>query len=307
MKYVKEYRLILVVAIVAVALLVGLEQDAHAQSTGDQQTDDSVVEPDAGASAPMNSDSQSWGARRSSRSSRDRSKRSRRSRRSRRSKRNRGRGPREVTATVDVAAGPSLFAFGNPFQGDQILSGPVFEDQPIHYGLRFDAAAIIDYEFYKKNRDLVPSKYRGMFKPDTEIRYAPAAVALIPRNLYISPKTKNTGVYGATWELLGVGVSLLKSSSTKLGVGASLLATYAYIDSDVFESTHFLRPGISLGLDLGTMFTDTVGMSVGWDSNFYLPQDIGGGILEGGSDDALWHIGEAFLMFHYRFPYTTRI
>ena len=213
----------------------------------------------------------------------------------------------EVTATVDVAVGPSFFAFGNPFSGEGLLSGPIYEDQPLHYGLRFDAAAILDYEFYRKNRGLVPRQYRGMFKKDTEIRYAPAAAALIPRNIYLSPKTKNTGVYGATWELARLGLTLLKSSSTKLGIGAGLLATYAYIDSDVFESTHFLRPGISVGLNLGTMFNDTWGMSLGWDSNFYLPQDIGGGILEGGGDDALWHIGEGFLMFHYRFPYTTSL
>jgi hypothetical protein len=214
---------------------------------------------------------------------------------------------REVTATVDVGVGPAFYAFGNPLSGGALLSGPIYEDQPWHYGLRFDAAAIIDYEFYRQNRHLVPRKYRGMFKPDTEIRYAPAAVALIPRNIYFSPKTKNTGVYGATWELARLGLSLVKTSSTRLSVGAGALLTYAYIDSDVFESTHFLRPGASVGVELGTMFSDTWGMSLGWDSNFYLPQNIGGSILEGDDDDALWHVGEGFLMIHYRFPYTTKL
>jgi hypothetical protein len=307
-------RLALASALAALALLIGLG-DAGAQGLGEQQAGDSVIDPmDRGAAAPTSTVGTAQGAGDSdstSGMSRDERRRAHQARRraQQRKKRSssRKRSSREVTATVDVAAGPSFFTFGNPFQNGEVLSGPVYEDQPIHYGIRFDAAAIIDYEFYRKNRDLVPRKYRGMFKPDTEIRYAPAAVALIPRNLYISPKTKNTGVYGATWELMAIGLTLLKSDSTKLSVGAGLLATYAYIDSDVFESTHFLRPGASLGLNIGTMFSETFGMSVGWDSNFYLPQDIGGGIMEGSGDDALWHIGEGFLMFHYRFPYTTTI
>lgn len=213
----------------------------------------------------------------------------------------------EVTATVDVAVGPAFYAFGNPLTGGALLSGPVYEDQPFHYGLRFEAAAIIDYEFVRENRHLVPRQFRGQFRPGTEVRYAPGIANLIPRNLYMSPKIKNTGVYGATWELMHIGVSPIKFGSTRLSVGAGLLATYAYIDSDVFESTHFLRPGASLGMKLGTMLSDTWGMSLGWDSNFYLPQDIGGGIFDGGGDDALWHIGEGFFMIHYRFPYTTTI
>lgn len=244
-------------------------------------------------------------SRKSSSTSQKRSTTTKRS--AKRTRKPRRKRSNEVTATVDVAVGPAFYAFGNPLTGGALLSGPVYEDQPFHYGLRFDAAAIIDYEFVRENRRLVPRQYRSKFKPGTEVRYSPGVVALIPRNLYLSPKTKNTGVYGATWELLHVGISPIKSGSTRLSIGAGLLATYAYIDSDVFESTHFLRPGASVGVKLGTMFSDTWGMSLGWDSNFYLPQDIGGGVFDSDDEDALWHIGEGFLMFHYRFPFTTTI
>ncbi len=215
---------------------------------------------------------------------------------------------REITVPVDIAAGPAFFAFGNPLVGDGLLSGPVVEDQTVHYGLRFNMAAIIDRDFVRKYPHTVPRKYRGMFKEDTVVRFKPAALGLIPRNLYLSPKTKNTGIYGATWELLHVGMALMQSGDSRLSVGAGLLATYAYIDSDAFESpTHFLRPGASVGLKFGTMLSDSFGVSAGANSNFYLPQDIGGGIFDGDGDDALWHIGEAFLMLHYRFPFTTEM
>ncbi len=239
-----------------------------------------------------------------------------RGRRRRVTRRGRGRAnaPRgaaggQVTVPVDVGVGPAFFAFGNPSLDKGSLTGPVYDDQPFHYGLRLGVAAVIDYEFVRKHSRLVPAKYRGMFKPGSEVKITPGALALIPRDIIISPKTNHTGVFGATWELLHVGMNLLGSGHTHLSVGAGLLATYAYIYSDAFASpTHFLRPGVCAGIKFSTMFSDTVGLSAGWDSNFYIPQDIGGGIFQSGTgDNALWHIGEAFVMLHVRFPYTTSL
>ena len=115
-------------------------------------------------------------------------------------------------------------------------------------------------------------------------------------------------MYGATWEPIGVGIPLV-AENVRFSVGASAVFTYAFIDSDAFESpTHFLRPGVALGTELRVNITETFAMSMGWDSNLYLPQKIGGGVFSG-PDDAysLWHIGEAFLQFHVIFPYKTTL
>lgn len=284
------------------APMVGLESSAAAQ-TSVKLLPEQTLGDDGGS--PADTDGRFVGARPDPRVSGS----SRRSRSRSRTRRSRKRKSNEVTVPVDVGVGPAFFSLGNPLQGDQLLSGPIVEDQPFHYGLRFSMAAIIDYEFVRTHKGLVPTKYRSMFKPGSEVRYTPGILAIIPRDLIISPKTNNTGVYGATWQLLHVGIDLLKGSKSRLGVGAGLLATYAYIDSDAFASpTHFLRPGVSVGLDFGTMFNDSFGISAGWDSNFYIPQDIGGPILQAGEADAsLWHIGEAFVMLHFRFPYTTTL
>src|SRR5699024_9915571 len=127
----------------------------------------------------------------------------------------------------------AFFSLANPFSGSGILSGPLFEDQPFHYGIRIEMAAIIDYEFVRKYPHVVPRTYRRMFKRDTVVRYTPGILALIPRDIIISPKFNHTGVYGATWEFLSAGLDLLGSSKAHLSVGAGLLATYAYIDSEL--------------------------------------------------------------------------
>jgi hypothetical protein len=222
-------------------------------------------------------------------------------------RRTRTRAGRRITVPVELSVGPAAFAFGNLFTNGKAFGGALYEDQPVHYGLRINIAAIIDYEFVRKHPRLVPRKYRRMFKPGSEVRITPGILALIPRDIIISPKLNRTGVYGATWELLGVGVDLFESSTSNLSVDAGLLATYAYIDSDLYDSaTHFLRPGVSLGLSAGTMLSDSFGLSAGWNSNLYIPQKLGGGVFEMGEGaDSLWHIGEAFVMLRFRFPYTT--
>lgn len=281
-------------------LLAGFPKLLFAQSSPPTNTPEKRR---AVSTGPTNSDKTAQGARRT----RKRSARSRSA--SRTSRRSRSRAKRKITVPVELGVGPAFFAFANPFSDGNLLSGPLTEDQSFRYGLRINLAAIITHDFVRKHPRLVPRKYRSMFKPGSEVRYTPGVLALIPRDLIISPKVNHTGVYGATWEFLRLGINLLGSAKSNLSVGAGLLATYAYIDSDLANlSTHFLRPGISLGLSAGTMLSDSFGLSIGWNSNFYIPQAIGGGILElGEGQRSLWHIGEAFLMLRFRFPYTTTL
>ena len=47
------------------------------------------------------------------------------------------------------------------------------------------------------------------------------------------------------------------------------------------------------------------GVSFGWASAFYVPQQLGTLGL-GPLDDSVWHVGQAFLKLHFRFPYQVR-
>ena len=209
-----------------------------------------------------------------------------------------------VTVPVEVATGPSFFQLDTPRLG---LSepGPIAADQPWHFGWRLEIAAVIDRQWAREHPGYIPPEYRARMQQMEEVRYSPAILSLIPRSLIISPKIWDTGIYGATWEFMhaGLGISL---GEARLNVGAGLLFTYAFMHSENLPSPfHFVRPGLDVGAHVYVPFSEEAGMSIGWDSHMYLPQEIGGGVFEfGGDNGTLWHIGEAFVMFHYIFPYT---
>lgn len=199
-----------------------------------------------------------------------------------------------VTVPVDVGVGPAAFLF----------FGPVFEDQPIHTGLKLSVEAVLDREWLRKNQRLIPRRYRQQAQRLDEIRISPSI--LIPDSLIISPKLRDTGMYGATWKPLSLGLPL-SSSPARLAVGAGLLLTYAYLHSDTLEDTHFLRPGASLGVDLELGLSKSFLIGVGWESAFYVPQELGGLGLPDRLSDGLFHVGQAYVQLHFRFPYTTRL
>lgn len=205
---------------------------------------------------------------------------------------------RTVTAPVDFGIGPSAFFF----------FGPVFHDQPLHTGLKIDVEAVLDKEWLQKNQALIPRKYRSQALKSGEIRFAPAVLALIPDSLIISPKYRNTGMYGATWKPVGVGLTL-SPSPVRLSVDAGLLLTYAYIysDLDTIGTTHFLRPGLKLGADLEFQLSKSFLISIGWDSSLYVPQRLNTFSETKPLNESIFHVGQAYLMFHFRFPYTTRL
>ncbi|MFP2912777.1 hypothetical protein ACLESD_48780 [Pyxidicoccus sp. 3LFB2] len=201
---------------------------------------------------------------------------------------------RPVTVPVDVGVGPTALLF----------FGPVFEDQPIHTGLKISVDAVLDREWLKKNQRLIPKRYRKQAQRVDEIRISPSI--LIPDTLIISPKVRNTGMYGVTWKPLGLGLPL-SSSPVRLSVGGGLLLTYAYLHSDTLADTHFLRPGAELGVDLELQFSKRFLVSVGWESALYVPQELGGLGLPERLRDGIFHVGQAYLQLHFRFPYTTRL
>jgi hypothetical protein len=198
-----------------------------------------------------------------------------------------------VEIPVDIGIGPAV----------HFITGPVQDDQLVHTGLVISAQAIIDKAVIKKYKKRIPEKYRDLAMSTDEVRFSPSI--FIPDTLIISPGYADTGMYGISWRPIGVGVPFVKSNDFRLGANAGLRLTYLFIHSTTLESpTHFLRPGLDLTADCEIPFSKSVLISLGWGSQVYIPQPVGGSIMSiGGLDESIWHVGQAYLKFHYRFPY----
>ncbi len=208
---------------------------------------------------------------------------------------------------IDLGLGPAAYHF----------FGAIGDDQPVHFGLKISLEAVIDQKMIRRNQRKVPANYRKMARGMDEVRYSPSV--FIPDALIISPKYKDTGIYGITWRPLGLGLPLL-TGKVRLSLGAGLLLTYAFIHTDLDDDlppgapapsvrdTHFLRPGLDLGAELEIALTQSFLISLGWSSGLYVPQTLGSfGMDLTKLDESLWHVGQAFLQLHFRFPYAVKL
>ncbi len=218
-----------------------------------------------------------------------------------RSKKKRTSRSKRTEVPLNIGFGPSFYW----------LTGPLQADQAPHYGLKLSLAAIIDKKIIKRKRKSIPKKYRGLLKNVDELRISHL---LIPDAIIISPQTNNTGIYGVTWRPLAIQPPIIKSP--RLSVGAGLLLTYAYITTEAPNDkeqlpagdTHFLRPGIDLRAELEIPLSELFLLSFGWSSAFYIPQKLGGSIVEVEPfDQSTWHWGQAYFLLNFRVPYKTRI
>jgi hypothetical protein len=198
---------------------------------------------------------------------------------------------------------PINVGFGPAFH---MVTGPIQDNQLLHYGLKLSVAAVIDRATIQQNKNKIPARYRNYVDRVGEIRIGKIYV---PDTIFISPKVNDTQMYGATFKPIALGIPLIKKGVT-LDLKAGLILTYAFIESKVVltKAMHFFRPGIDLKAELEIPFSNSFLMSVGWVSQFYVPQKLNGAFFEvDGIKDSIWHIGQAFLLFHLRFPYHTRL
>lgn len=207
-----------------------------------------------------------------------------------------------VEVPVDVGIGPAV----------HLITGPVFADQPLHTGIVISAAAVIDKATIKKFKNQIPKKYQDAVASMDEVRISKI---YIPDTLFISPALNvsdaafgSTGMYGVGWRPISLGIPLIRDP-VRLSVDGGVRLTYAFIHSTTIPSpTHFLRPGIDLGAELEIPFSSRFLVSLGWDSQFYPPQEVGGSVLKlGRLDESIWHIGQGYLAFHFRFPYAVNL
>ncbi len=194
----------------------------------------------------------------------------------------------ELTLPFNIGVGPTL----------NWVTGPVANDQTFHYGIRFNTYIAIDKKARLKHIEHIPQQYRKMAREAGELRYDPTPWYL-PRSVMVSPKFRNTGMYGLTLRPLGLGLAI---GEFKLSAG--LLLSYIFIHSDSLPSvTHFLRPGteVKASLELPLDPRRRTTLSLEWASQFYIPQNLGEKIFVVGDLDAsIWHIGQVTFMIHRR-------
>lgn len=213
---------------------------------------------------------------------------------------------RGVKVPVDVGVGPAAYWF----------FGPVADERwPMpHFGLKLSVAAVLDEGFLRSSA-AIPEKYRSMARGLTEVRIP--ASPFIPDALILSPRLpgrSETSVWGATWRPFGVGFPLLGKKSGRgvqrpgpsLDLDFGLLLTYAYVRSTTVPTTHFVRPGLDGMLELELPFGESFLVSLGWASQLYVPQKLGS-FGFGPLRESVFHVGQAFLKLHVRFPYEANL
>jgi hypothetical protein len=202
---------------------------------------------------------------------------------------------KKVEIPIDVGVGPAA----------NLVTGPVYRDQAVHTGLVFSAEAVLEKKHLRKVKGQIPKQYRDMVMQMNEVRISHF---LVPDQFFISPKGMlggGTGMWGIGFRPIGVNIPFVYEPAFRFKIGAGLRLTYAFLPSDTLPSpTHFLRPGLDLKAEAEVPFSDTFLISFGWNSQAYIPQEVGGPVFAVGAlDESVWHIGQAFLKFHVRFPY----
>jgi hypothetical protein len=141
-----------------------------------------------------------------------------------------------------------------------------------------------------------------------EVRLRPGPLAYIPKTLLISPG--DNAMYGAIWDLVGVGSGL-----GPLKLSADLQFAYAYLsyqgegEGSSAQTMHLIRPALAVSAHIPVMLTDSFGFDLGWRSSLMPPQALGGSPLSFSTDldGTIWHIGQAYFALTFRIPYTTRM
>ncbi len=203
---------------------------------------------------------------------------------------------------IEVGAGPVAL----------IPSPPALLDQPAHFGLQLEAAAIVDQALIRRYRGQVPDWARGAAGSLNEARIRPWFLAIIPHTVIISPQVKDTGIYGAIWRPFGLSIPLV-DQGISVNAGAAVSAVALLVHSNVLgvpsgqtgqSFTFVLRPGAQLHLTGTIPIGDAFRLSLGWSSDFFIPQPYGKAPWEiAPLEDSLWHLGGPFVRLAYRFPY----
>lgn len=204
----------------------------------------------------------------------------------------------EVEVPLELGVGPVTHTW----------LGAVGTDQFVHGGIVITSDIVLDRAWLRDNKDRVPERWRSLAGVVDEVRIRP--VPYLPESLILSPRMNGTGMIGASWRPLSVGVPIL-TSPVKVGVDAGVRLTGLVMWSRTLPSeadpktTFFLRPGLDLGADAVLPIDEMLSIRLGTDAHAYVPQGIGTfGIGDPG--ERMWLVWRTFLEFRVRVPVTVR-
>ncbi|MFT7517992.1 MAG: hypothetical protein ACI9MC_000116 [Kiritimatiellia bacterium] len=198
----------------------------------------------------------------------------------------------DVNVPLDIGVGPAV----------HWIPGAVGKEQGVHLGAVISLQAVVDRRTFTAN---APTKSRHLAAGAEQVRVNIAP--WLPDTIYLSPKLDNTAIWGASWRLFGVGVPFT-SGAIRSGIEVGPRITAMYVASDSLptveepKGTFFFRPGVDVQAEVELELSDTVWISLGANSQVYVPQQIGGFGL-GSKGNRIWMINQAFVKLHFRVPY----
>lgn len=202
----------------------------------------------------------------------------------------------ELEVPLEIGVGPATHTW----------AGPVGTDQLIHGGVVLTTDFVLDRAWLRENKERVPERWRSLAGVVDEVRIRP--LPFLPESLIVSPRMNDTGMVGASWRPISVGVPLI-TSPVRVGVDAGLRLTGLVMWTRTLptptdpKTTFFLRPGLDLGADAVLPIDDVLSLRLGTDAHAYVPQGIGTfGVGQRG--ERMWFVWRTFLEFRVRIPVT---
>ena len=109
---------------------------------------------------------------------------------------------------IDIGVGPAA----------HVISGPIAQDQPVHFGLVFSVEAVLDKKLIRRFKKRIPVQYREMALSMDEIRISHP---LIPDTFFISPAglLSETGMYGLSLRPISVGLPIISGGLDFSNIG----------------------------------------------------------------------------------------
>lgn len=195
--------------------------------------------------------------------------------------------PTHIPAIANIGAGYGDYKLHNAYQGrDSWITGT-----------QLSIRGVIEKDVLDLYNHKVPDKWRNMLAKLGEVSITRIE---IPRTLYIHPFDGEKEAYGATWGLVpGVG---LKLGFVKFRLSGGLIATYLYQhDTQLDESSHFLRPGLRGDVSLSTnLFSKYLILEGGVLGDVYWPgQSMFG-------NDKVYRVGANYITLHVRIPFKVK-
>lgn len=186
---------------------------------------------------------------------------------------------------LDIAAGPSFHHFGEPLS----------DIDPWIPGFNLDIGVAVSGEVA---RSKAPNRWKSKIPKDGEVVVRPLWLALVPRQVVLSPGGKLT-VVGMTWELLGLsgGWSLSDAASIKAGVQFPEIEWLGAWGPATRNSGSFLGVGISPDTHLQIDPASWLRLDLGWAHHLDIP--FGSFQLEQGHL-LPWSWGSAYFQLHLR-------